>query len=157
MIINTQRLVWLDQSQSQDIPEDVKRWLHDGQSLTKKLKNKFELFSVDVTSQKKITPCSSEKEILDYSGTCIEREVELLGNGNAVVYARSVIPETIDTVDLLNIGIRPLGEALFNYPNMSREIFQITNIGNTWGRRSIFTVNNTKVLVSEFFLDALFF
>jgi len=47
------------------------------------------------------------KEILAYDGICVEREVELLGDGNAVVYARSVIPKTIDTVKLLNIGTKP--------------------------------------------------
>jgi chorismate--pyruvate lyase len=107
-------------------------------------------------SQKKITPCFGEKEILSYDGACIEREVELLGDGNTVVYARSVIPKTIDTVKLLNVGTKPLGEVLFNSSNISREMLQITNIKGVWGRRSIFTVGDTKVLVSEFFLNTLF-
>jgi chorismate--pyruvate lyase len=155
-MIDTQNLVWLDRNQSKNIPKDVKIWLYDEQSLTKKLKYQFKLFSVNVVSQKNITPCLGEKEILAYDGVCVEREVELLGDGNAVVYARSVIPKTIDTVKLLNIGTKPLGEVLFNSSNISREVLQITNINGVWGRRSIFTVGDTRVLVSEFFLNTLF-
>ena len=155
-MIDTQALLWLDLSQSKAIPKDVKIWLYDERSLTKKLKCKFKSFSVNVVSQKKITPCLGEKEILAYDGVCIERKVELLGDGNTVVYARSVIPKTTDTVKLLNIGARPLGEVLFNSSSISREMLQITNIKWVWGRRSIFTVGDTKILVSEFFLSTLF-
>jgi len=45
---------------------------------------------------------------------------------------------------------------LFNSSNISREMLQIINIKRAWGRRSIFTVGDTKVLVSEFFLNTLF-
>jgi chorismate--pyruvate lyase len=155
-MINTQEIVWLSHDESQNIPEVVKIWLYDEQSLTKKLKCKFELFSVNIVSQKKITPCLSESKILNFSGTCVERIVELMGNNNAVVYARSVIPVTENTKKLLNIGSTPLGEVLFKNPDIVRESFQITSIEGTWGRRSIFTIGGIKILVSEFFLDALF-
>jgi len=45
-MIDTQNLVWFDRNQSKNIPKDVKIWLYDEQSLTKKLKCKFKLFSV---------------------------------------------------------------------------------------------------------------
>lgn len=155
-MIDTQNLVWLDRNQSENIPRDVKIWLYDEQSLTKKLKQQFHFFSVNVVLQREVTPCLGEKEILAYNGICVERKVELLGDGDAVVYARSVIPKTVDTVKLLNIGAKPLGEVLFNSSGTSREMLQITNIEGVWGRRSIFTVGDTKVLVSEFFLNTLF-
>jgi len=155
-MVNAQQLDWSGQDQSQNIPDSVKIWLYDEQSLTKKLKCKFELFSVNVVSQKKIIPRLSESKILNYSGACIEREVELLGNNSAVIYARSVIPVTEDTKKILNIGTKPLGEVLFNTPNVVRDSFQITSVKGIWGRRSTFTMGSTKILVSEFFLDALF-
>lgn len=155
-MINFKQLTWTEQDQVENIPHDVKMWLYDEQSLTKKLKTKFELFSVNVLSQRKIVLSSDEEPFLMQGGLCMEREVELIGDGNAVVYARSVIPETVDTEGLLNIGVKPLGEVLFNSSSVTRDTFQIANVNGTWGRRSIFTLGNTKILVSEFFLDSLF-
>jgi len=84
------------------------------------------------------------------------REVELLGNGKVVVFARSVIPITNDTQEILSIGSKPLGEVLFNDSNIKRGALQITQIDDIWGRRSTFTIGNTKLLVSEFFTQALY-
>jgi chorismate lyase len=155
-MIDFKRLIWVDRDQVKNIPHDVKTWLYDEKSLTKKLKNKFKIFSVNVLSQRKIVLSSDEESFLMQDGLCMEREVELIGDGNTVVYARSVIPETADTEQLLNIGVKPLGEVLFNSPSVTRGVFQIANINGIWGRRSIFTLGNTKILVSEFFLDSLF-
>lgn len=70
--------------------------------------------------------------------------------------ARSVIPITNDTKDLLTIGSKPLGEVLFNDTSITRGSLQITHTGSTWGRRSTFTIGTTKLLVSEFFLEKLY-
>ncbi|CAC9588154.1 Chorismate--pyruvate lyase [Bathymodiolus heckerae thiotrophic gill symbiont] len=155
-MINFKQLIWAEKDQVENIPHDVKMWLYDEQSLTKKLKTKFELFSVNVSSQRQVVLPSDEESFLMQGRPCLEREVELIGDGNAVVYARSVIPKTVDTEGLLNIGVRPLGEMLFNSSSVTRDAFQIANANGTWGRRSIFTLGNTKILVSEFFLDSLF-
>ena len=94
--------------------------------------------------------------ILDFKGDSIIREVELLGNSQVMVFARSVIPITNDTEDLLMIGSRPLGEVLFNDSTIARGPLQITHTGSTWGRRSAFTIGTTKLLVNEFFLRRLY-
>ncbi len=155
-MINTQDLVWQDLNQDLDVPETVLVWLDDSQSLTAKLKQKFNDFSVNVLSQVQANPHANEKDVLDFEAQSVVREVELLGNGQVVVFARSVIPITNDTKDLLTIGSKPLGEALFNDPSITRGQLQITHTGSTWGRRSTFNIGSTKLLVSEFFLESLY-
>ncbi len=155
-MINTKNLVWVDLSNTRNIPKPIQMWLNDDQSLTAKLKDKFDNFAVEVLSQEQTTPHANELDILECDTEAIVREVNLLGNCQAVVFARSVIPMTDDTKNLLSIGSKPLGEILFNDPNIKRGKMQITHTDNIWGRRSIFTIAQTKLLVSEFFLENLY-
>ncbi|SFV76353.1 Chorismate--pyruvate lyase [hydrothermal vent metagenome] len=155
-MINTQDLTWIDLSDASNVPEAVLVWLDDDQSLTAKLKQKFNDFAVNVLSQTQINPHANESDILNFSGQSVIREVELLGNQQVMVFARSVIPVTDDTVDLLAIGSKPLGEILFNNADVHRGELQITHTGSIWGRRSVFTIGTTKLLVSEFFLECLY-
>ena len=155
-MINTQDLIWQSLKQARDVPNAVMYWLDDNQSLTAKLKRKFDDFAVNVLLQTQLEPHQNEVAILDFTGDSIIREVELLGNTQVMVFARSVIPITNDTKDLLSIGSKPLGEVLFNDPTIIRGPLQITHTGSTWGRRSTFTIGTTKLLVSEFFLECLY-
>lgn len=155
-MINTQDLTWIDLSDASNVPEAVLVWLDDDQSLTAKLKQKFNDFAVNVLSQTQINPHANESDVLNFSGQSVIREVELLGNQQVMVFARSVIPVTDDTVDLLAIGSKPLGEILFNNADVNRGELQITHTGSIWGRRSVFTIGTTKLLVSEFFLECLY-
>jgi len=155
-MINTQDLTWENLTNTSNVPESVLGWLDDEQSLTAKLKQKFDDFSVNVLSQIQTTPHNNENEMLDFEGKSVIREVQLLGNHQVVVFARSVIPVTGDTQAILKIGSKPLGEILFNDPDIKRGQLQITHTGGTWGRRSIFTIGTTKLLVSEFFLECLY-
>ncbi|WP_246260755.1 chorismate--pyruvate lyase family protein [Candidatus Ruthia endofausta] len=139
-----------------NIPDQVLTWLDDHQSLTVKLKQKFNRFSINVLSQAESLIHADETGLLDWQGQSIVREVELLGNGQVVVFARSIIPITNDTQNLLKIGSRPLGEVLFNDKNIKRSQLQITHTHDAWGRRSIFTIGSTQVLVSEFFIKNLY-
>ncbi|RUM81207.1 MAG: chorismate lyase [Candidatus Thioglobus sp.] len=155
-MINTQDLTWENLTNTSNVPESVLGWLDDEQSLTAKLKQKFDDFSVNVLSQIQTTPHNNENEMLDFEGQSVIREVQLLGNHQVVVFARSVIPVTGDTQAILKIGSKPLGEILFNDPDIKRGQLQITHTGSTWGRRSTFTIGTTKLLVSEFFLECLY-
>ncbi len=154
--MRTQNLIWTELVDINNIPKVVFLWLDDTQSLTAKLKQKFDDFSVNVLSQEQGNPYANEGDAIDFSGQCMIREVELLGGGQAVVFARSIIPVTKDTENLLKIGTKPLGEILFNDVNIQRGQLQITHANKIWGRRSTFIVGNTRVLVSEFFLKALY-
>ncbi len=155
-MIETKELVWKNLSEINTAPSALKPWLDDGQSLTAKLKHKFSDFSVRVVSQTKSIPHKNELHVLEFNDECVIREVELLGNTQVVVFARSVIPVNQDTQDLLSIGSKPLGEILFNDPKIQRGKLQITHTGSTWGRRSTFNIGSTKLLVSEFFLENLY-
>ena len=72
------------------------------------------------------------------------------------------------------LGDRPLGGYLFSNPGLNRSAQQIARINRTdplfefatsgsereceqiWGRRSLFTIDEKPLLVSEFFLPVLF-
>ena len=56
----------------------------------------------------------------------------------------------------MKIGNKPLGEILFTDPNILREPIEVTFHNDTWGRRSVFVLYNSRILVSEFFLKDLF-
>lgn len=155
-MINTQDLIWQNLDQAHDVPGAVMHWLDDNRSLTAKLKTKFDDFAVNVVSQTQLKPHQNESDVLGFTGDSVIREVELLGNAQVMVLARSVIPITNDTKDLLTIGSKPLGEVLFNDTSITRGSLQITHTGSTWGRRSTFTIGTTKLLVSEFFLEKLY-
>ena len=155
-MINTQDLIWQSLERAHDVPDAIMYWLDDNQSLTAKLKRKFDDFAVDVLLQTQLEPHENETTLLSFKGDSIIREVELLGNDQVMVFARSVIPITNDTKNLLMIGSKPLGEVLFNDPTITRGPLQITHTGSTWGRRSTFTIGTTKLLVSEFFLECLY-
>lgn len=155
-MIDTRTLVWQDLTLCKKAPAVVQLWLDDSTSLTAKLKQQFPDFSVRVLSQQQGTPHAHEVSVIHTSKACAVREVELLGKGEAVVFARSVIPLSDDTKEILKIGSKPLGEVLFNNPNIKRGTMQITQIGNIWGRRSTFTIGKTPLLVSEFFLEKLY-
>ncbi|NYT28491.1 chorismate lyase [Candidatus Thiodubiliella endoseptemdiera] len=154
--MNTENLIWKNLDTQTGIPALVKPWLIDDTSLTKKLKQNFANFAVTVLSQTQGKAQNNEMGLIHSNADCIIREVELLGNQQAVVFARSIIPITNDTKDLIAIGSRPLGEILFNNPDIVRGKLQITQSGNIWGRRSTFTIGKTQLLVSEFFLERLY-
>ncbi len=154
-MIDSQNLTWTDLRQADNIPSSVLEWLDDGQSLTAKLQQKFDDFTVNVLSQQPGNPYANEVGLLGFNGPSIIRQVELLGGGQVVVFARSVIPINDDTQSLLQIGSRPLGDILFNDVNVKRGKLQISHTGDIWARRSTFSINTTKVLVSEFFLKQL--
>jgi chorismate--pyruvate lyase len=132
--------------------------LLDNSSLTAKLKNKYSNFYVTVISQMESAPYDCELKLLGDTKdkVIIVREVELMGEQQPVIFARSVIPKTNDTEKLLAIGSRPLGEILFDDPLIYRDQLEVGQHQGTWARRSTFVVGTTKVLVSEIFLEALY-
>jgi chorismate lyase len=99
------------------------------------------------------------------------REVTLLVNDTAWVYARTIIP--LGTLKgklryLRHLGNRPLGEKLFVNPTMQREGTMFATISSEHlpsqlrykqalgGRRTLFKLNNKPLLVCEIFLAAIY-
>ena len=159
---------------------EVISWLNDQGSLTSRL---IDLcpgqFSVRVLSQQWVKPNIDEAKLLKipFRQTALLRQVQLLCDETVCVYARSVIP--LKTMDgkhrrLRHLGNRPLGAYLFSNPGLRRDQQQLASIARKdplfeiatsdseqsceqiWGRRSLFIIDNKPLLVSEFFLPALF-
>ena len=157
-MFNPDKFQWRIFNPQEGVPEHVCNWLLDGQSLTSKLRDKYEDFKVNVLSQEKGNPYDCELKLLAASNnqTFIVREVELIGSQRPVVIARSLIPLTADTSEILKIGAKPLGEILFNDPDIKRGHLEVGSFNKSWARRSTFKIGKTKLLVSEIFLESLY-
>lgn len=152
---------------SYNIPVPYRDWLFDNGSLTAKLK-KYSLgdFRVQLICQEWRIPSLEESTLLAQPTNRLTniREVLLLCHDAPVVFARTVIP--ISTLEgentrLLHLSNKPLGEVIFSDPTSKRGPIEITKTVDTnncpvWGRRSVFTLNNKPLVVSEFFLPTLF-
>jgi chorismate--pyruvate lyase len=56
----------------------------------------------------------------------------------------------------MELNEKPLGEYLFNHPELIRTEMDVSALGSdTWARRSLFYLFNKPVLVAEFFLPRL--
>jgi len=150
------KLNWHDINYFDDIPEQVLFWIRDDQSLTQKLKKRYPDFRVEVHKQEELEIYNHEISQLGNEEKFIVREVSLYGGNKPVVFARSVIPKNSKTNSIIDIGNKPLGEILFTDPNILRESIEITFHNYIWGRRSVFVMNNSRILVSEFFLEKIY-
>jgi chorismate--pyruvate lyase len=156
-MFNPEKFDWRLFDKVENIPNIVVDWLLDNRSLTAKLREKYTDFNVKVVSQQVDQPYPCESALIDsYTEKIIIREVELIGNNMAVVFARSIIPVSSDTEELLAIGSKPLGEILFNDSRIIRGPLEVGKHNNSWARRSTFQIKNTKLLVSEIFLEQLY-
>lgn len=156
-MFNPEKFDWRLFDKVENIPNIVVDWLLDNRSLTAKLRDKYTDFNVKVVSQQINQPYPCELALIDsYTDKFIIREVELIGNNMAVVFARSIIPVSSDTEELLAIGSKPLGEILFNDSRIIRGPLEVGKHNNSWARRSTFQIKNTKLLVSEIFLEQLY-
>jgi chorismate--pyruvate lyase len=136
-------------------------------------------FAVDLLSHANARPVRDERKALGL-GECayaLIRQVTLLCHGQAVVFARTVIPPASLTGKyrlLSRLGARPLGELLFTDKTMRRgevevaefpvnhQLFRRSELtdamvgqASIWGRRSLFYLADKPLLVSEFFLPRI--
>jgi len=155
-MMDLSKLNWHDIDYFNDIPEKALFWIKDNQSLTQKLKNRYPDFRVEVQQQEELDLYKHEINQLGKEENFIVREVFLYGDNEPVVFARSVIPKNTKTDSIMEIGNKPLGEILFTNSNISREPIEITFHNDIWGRRSVFIMNNSRILVSEFFLEKIY-
>ena len=155
-MMDLSKLNWHDIDYFDDVPKEVLFWIRDDQSLTQKLKKKYQDFRVEVHKQEELEIYNHEINLLGNEENFIVREVSLYGDNQPVVFARSVIPKNTQTDSIMKIGNKPLGEILFTDPNIFREPIEITFQNNIWGRRSVFVMNNSRILVSEFFLEKIY-
>ncbi len=162
-----------------EIPRHFLPWLLDASSLTQRLIAACGgVFRVRVLSLGWARPLPDEYRRLGLpvGRLALVREVQLLCNEQAWVYARTVIPRTTLSGRhrrLAHLGARPLGAALFADPTMQRDAVEIAHSlagsalfalaiqgltsvpEQVWGRRSVFRVAGKPLLVSEIFLPEI--
>lgn len=120
----------------------------------------------------------SEGELLNMrrGEIAVVREVELLVDGVPWVFARTVIPASSlhgPNKRLTMLGTKPLGEVLFADPRTHRVVMEIASLRprhnlyqkavnhvetkpeRLWGRRTLFELSGSHLLVNEIFLPEL--
>ena len=158
-------------------------WLIDNGSLTSRLLQRFSKFAVKPISVKYAKLIQDEVALLHQPNYQIAliREVLLMGNNQAVVFAHSVIPRASlrgAWNGLGRLGNKPLGATLFANPKVkrtalsykkltpnhalyqhaTRHLAQEPDVGKPaylWARRSIFSLSCANIMVTEVFLPQL--
>lgn len=158
-------------------PKRLKPWLYEYDSLTQQLRQRYgRSFRVEVLFEQWRPAFIEESRTLTVraDGFQLIREVALMNADQPLILARTIIPAT--TIDaahrkLSGLGNRPLGEVLFSYRDLQRQQRQICCINQQywskqtpysldikqpiWGRRTLYSIQQHPLLVSEFFLDDL--
>ena len=149
----------------------LRNWLLDTSSLTERIEAHCRVFSVFRLGQGRAALSENEKLSLEASSSSTHyevREVILIADEQPWVFARSVVPETLTSGEWKHLGNRPLGKLLFNDARFERGEFEVAKITSEqlsnlpiepashdlYGRRSLFTQQQNKVLVAEVFLPA---
>ena len=155
-----------------------RKWLIDNSSLTARLKVSYADFTVQPLLLKNAKSFPDESALLGLKACqhALIREVLLIGNNQPVVFAHSVLPRTSlrgAWKKLGRLGNKPLGATLFANPKVKRTPLEYKKLPRhhpismrfaehmqaspkaLWARRSIFSLNYAKILVTEVFLEEL--
>ncbi|MBC9072596.1 chorismate lyase [Thauera sp. CAU 1555] len=180
MYTRLQRETWLRHPPRATVPAALRPWLTDPGSLTARIRARCTDFRVRVISQRLKRPNRDEAWLLGLRAGELAwvREVLLVADGRAVVFARSVLPRhnLRGAWNLFHgIGARPLGAALFADPRIERQPLACIGLdrrdaryhriaaalagqglpSRVWARRSVFLLNGRALLVSEAFAPAI--
>ena len=158
--------------------QHYRHWLIDKGSLTARLQLSFADFAVKPVNLKVAKPLRDEVALLQQRPhqRALIREVLLIGNKNPVVFAHSVLPSNAlrgSWNKLGRLGNKPLGATLFANPKVKRTPLEFkklsrnhpllrrvnhrlsANFDHLWARRSIFSLNCARILVTEIFLPRI--
>jgi chorismate--pyruvate lyase len=153
-------------------------WLHDHGSLTRRIQQRCSQFSVRNVCDRLMTAAHDENELLGHPPRqkIYTREVFLLADNQPVVFAHSVVaPHHLRGAwqALQHLGNRPLAALLFAHPLVQRAplhyrtlkpshplyrratIMLDTPPPKLWARRSLFTLHDAPLLVTEVFLPKI--
>ena len=156
----------------------LRRWLLDRGSLTRRIQLHCAAFGLKVLSQRRAPVRHDEYAVLGApaGARCVVREVSLNCGGTPVVFAHSAVaPHTLKGAwrMLSALGARPLGAALFADPRVKRYPLRFRQLGCAdalyrracelveeaprilWARRSLFVLRGSPLLVTEVFLPAI--
>lgn len=160
------------------LPRPLRRWLCDRGSLTRRLKARCTHFRVAPRFAGLGRVHRDETAVLHVQRPhhAYIRDVLLLCDGKAVVFAHSVLPRASlrgPWNGVARLGSRPLGEALFNNPRIRREPLRFRKLTPRhpllrriarcqplapqvlWARRSVFCLDGQPLLVTEVFLPGI--
>lgn len=153
-------------------------WLINNGSLTTRLQKRYMHFLVKPISIKYAKPIANEATVLGmarYEKVLI-REVLLMGDDKAVVFAHSILPRASLRGAWNGLGRQgniPLGATLFANKKVKRSQLSYKKLPRhhpismrlakhmqllpapLWARRSIFVLNCAKIMVTEVFLPQL--
>ena len=145
---------------------NAREWVLATESLTERLVSVTKGFAVHLIQQEALPLHMSERAVMQDDDYVI-REVVLHDNGTPLVFARSVIPQSLCQGEFVGLGNKPLGKILFNDTRFVRQPFSLTRIvqdskfAQAWdaetdlvGRRSVFTYADSQLLVAEVFLPS---
>ncbi len=155
-----------------------RNWLLDNGSLTARLKARYRDFAVQPVLLKNAKALMDEPGMLGLKASqhVLIREVILKGNNQPVVFAHSVLPHASlrgAWRGLGRLGNKPLGAALFGSPKVKRTPLEYKKLSACsqisirvsahiktspkalWARRSVFSLNCAKIIVTEVFLEQL--
>ena len=153
-------------------------WLINSGSLTARLQQRYPDFMVKPVLLAYAKPLLDETKLLHIANRKIAliREVLLIGDKKAVVFAHSVLPRSSlrgHWLGLSRLGNKPLGATLFANPQVKRTplvykklsphhvLYQhavkhlVEKPQYLWGRRSIFSLDCASIMVTEIFLPQL--
>lgn len=158
----------------QMLPADVSSWINETGSLTHRLRKTYgQSLRVKILFHRWKHSFLSERKLLNqpHQQYNLIREVLLYSEDKPLILARTILPEqTIKMAkrNLSHLGTRPLGEVIFSYPRLERLELNISCIQprqwtaalnkqipigqQIWGRRTVYSIQKQKLLVSEFFL-----
>ncbi|MEX0899332.1 MAG: chorismate lyase [Gammaproteobacteria bacterium] len=154
----------LDDSARSHVPVKLWSWLAETGSLTERVKAACgHAFSLVVIAERDGSLDAEDAMAMGLvSGAPARiREVELRCGDAAWISARSVLPRSTLAGagrSLASLGTRPLGDALFAHPAMTRGPIEVVcreGEPPLWGRRSVFRLDGEPLVVSEFFLPGL--
>jgi len=168
----SEALHWVPPKQLTLTSEQADWLLYEG-SLTQRLKQVGEQFSVKLLGQELLNPYAEESLRLNHKGQVIVREVLLYCNEQPWVFARSLFlpsAERSRALNLESLGNQSLGESLFAREDLHCGPIEIAKVSPEhsvarlnyqWfdqkrallGRRRMFSTSGEQLLVSEVFLE----
>ncbi len=166
-------LDWSDPAtlDSQGAGPGIKAWLLETGSLTKRLREVCaDRFGLEVVREEAAPLTGEEMIFLSLTeNAALLREVSLKCNDQPCVFAQTLIPGATLTAHpwLMDLGEKPLGEALLGRDDVSRPEYDIARFDagqaagepgeerEVWTRRSRFLIDRTPLLVYEVFLPAI--
>ncbi|WP_249313974.1 chorismate lyase [Pseudoalteromonas sp. S2755] len=168
-------LPWLKNTQLVDVEPALSPYLLETQSLTAKLKETCDEFSVTVIANEFRSAPDALHADLSEQVWC--REVTLNCNGKAAVFGQSWLNEDACIVGMDAIGETPLGELLFTDSNWQRGALEYLRLSTSdypalieliapttgvvpeslFARRSWFRSGKAKILVCEVFISESFY